>query len=64
MALSPKDAFETYTQSANWGTDQSFQFFSGNPDQSPQGQAQSQHGSTSTDSNAFPFSPSNASGRS
>ncbi|KAK3394849.1 hypothetical protein B0H63DRAFT_59616 [Podospora didyma] len=29
------DSFENYTQTANWGTDQSFQFFPGNPDQSP-----------------------------
>ncbi|KAK0703833.1 hypothetical protein B0T26DRAFT_658508 [Lasiosphaeria miniovina] len=28
------DSLENYTQTAHWGTDQSFQFFSGNPDQS------------------------------
>lgn len=43
------DVLENYAQSANWGTDQSFQFFSGNPDQ------QSQQGSST--SNTFPFSP-------
>ncbi|KAK0618606.1 fungal-specific transcription factor domain-containing protein [Bombardia bombarda] len=52
------DSFESYTQTANWGTDQSFQFFSGNTEASQQQQQQQQQGG-SADGNLFSFGSSN-----
>ncbi|KAM7214679.1 Fungal specific transcription factor domain containing protein [Rhypophila decipiens] len=49
------DSFENYTQTANWGTDQSFQFFSGNTEP-----PQQQNGPI--DSNLFSFGDSNPQG--
>ncbi|KAK3330259.1 fungal-specific transcription factor domain-containing protein [Apodospora peruviana] len=49
------DSFENYTQTANWGTDQSFQFFSGNTEASPL----QQQDQVPIDSNLFSFGNSN-----
>ncbi|KAH8883974.1 hypothetical protein GQ53DRAFT_662698 [Thozetella sp. PMI_491] len=59
------ESFENYTQTAHWGTDQSFQFFSGNTDQQGQ-QTQGQQQSTpgSADNSPFSFGTSNLSGSS
>ncbi|KAK3945257.1 hypothetical protein QBC46DRAFT_360375 [Diplogelasinospora grovesii] len=54
------DSFENFTQTANWGTDQSFQFFSGNTDQTQQPQAQQQG---PPDDTPFSFSNTDTSGR-
>lgn len=52
------DAFQNYTESANWGTDQSFQFFSGNTDPSQQQQGPSTTGSASASGYSSFTSPS------
>jgi hypothetical protein len=47
-----QDTLENYTQTANWGTDQSFQFFPGNPED---------QGGASSESNIY--TPSSGSSR-
>ncbi len=58
----PQDSFENYTQTAHWGTDQSFQFFSGNSE--PQGQQPQPSGSGSVDNSPYSFGSTNMSGQS
>jgi len=66
MAAALQNTFENYAQTANWGTDQSFQFFSGNADLQQQQQQQQQQQSPqqgSADGASFGFGNASAPNR-
>lgn len=52
LTVMTQDSLENYAQTANWGTDQSFQFFPGNPEE---------QGGVSSDGNIY--TPSSGSSR-
>jgi hypothetical protein len=54
-----QDAFESYTQSANWGSDQTFHIFASNGDVPP---AQANPAPAATDTAGFSFTNTNTPG--